>query len=103
MMSMDEYVDIEDQLRKDIGHLDKYIDHLTRRPWSKNTAVNGQIRTVYALYFYRNLGLCFTTVSNENKAQNVVLYTVPYYGDQGYDGIRPVFVAVSHRIRRSYD
>ncbi len=66
MMSMDQYVDIEDQLRKDIGHL-------TRRPWSKNTAVNGQIRAVYAPYFYHNPGLCFTTVSNENTAQNAVL------------------------------
>jgi hypothetical protein len=37
---------------------------------------------------------------------NTVLYTMPYYGDQDYDGIRPVFVPyliLNGRIRRSYD
>jgi hypothetical protein len=63
------------------------------------TAVNGQIRAVYAPYCYRNPGRWFTTVRNENTvcirpytAQNAVLYTVPIYGDQDYGEIRPVFV-----------
>ncbi len=30
------------------------------------TALNGQIRAVYAPYSYRNPGRCFTTVCNEN-------------------------------------
>ncbi len=76
------------------------------------TTVNGQIRAVYAPYFHRNPGRCFTTVCDENTAcirpytaQNAVLYTVPYYGDQDYGGIRAVFVPyliVNGRIRRSY-
>ncbi len=48
------------------------------------TTVNGHIRAVYAPYFHRNPGRCFTTVCNENTAcirpytaQNAVLYTVP--------------------------
>ncbi len=48
------------------------------------TTVNGHIRAVYAPYFHRNPGRCFTTVFNENTAcirsytaQNAVLYTVP--------------------------
>ncbi len=48
------------------------------------TTVNGHIRAVYAPYFQRNPGRCFTTVCNENKAcirpytaQNAVLYAVP--------------------------
>ncbi len=32
------------------------------------TTVYGQIRAVYAPYFYRNPGRCFTTVCNENTA-----------------------------------
>ncbi len=32
------------------------------------TAVNVQLRAVYAPYFYRNPGRCFTTVCNENTA-----------------------------------
>jgi hypothetical protein len=77
------------------------------------TAVNGQIRAVYAPYCYRNPGRWFTTVCNENTvciraytAQNAVLYTVPIYDDQDYGEIRPVFVPyliVNGRIRRSYD
>ncbi len=77
------------------------------------TVINGQIRVVYAPYFYRNPGRCFTTVCNDNTAcirpyttQNAMLYTVPYYGDQDYSGIQPVFVPyliVNGRIRRSYD
>jgi hypothetical protein len=48
------------------------------------TTVNGHIRAVYAPYFHRNPGRCFTTVCNENTvcirpytAQNAVLYAVP--------------------------
>ncbi len=32
------------------------------------TTVNGHIRAVYAPYFHRNPGRCFTTVCNENTA-----------------------------------
>jgi hypothetical protein len=55
------------------------------RPWSKNTA---RLRTVFLL------------------KSRPVLYTVPYYSDQDYGGIRPVFVPyliINGPIRRSYD
>jgi hypothetical protein len=84
-----------------------------RHIYGTHTAVNGQIRAVYAPYCYRNPGRWFTTVCNENTvcirpytAQNAVLYTVPIYDDQDYGEIRPVFVPyliVNGRIRRSYD
>jgi hypothetical protein len=62
---------------------DDLIDTLVEK-YGTYTTVNGQIRAVYAPYFHRNPGRCFTTVCNENTAcirpytaQNAVLYTVP--------------------------
>jgi hypothetical protein len=78
---------------------------------SNDTAVNGDIRNVYALYFTVNqigvLRPCSIRIRHSYDCTEHKYGAVngPYYGEPDYDEIQPVsvpYLAVNNRIGRSY-